>query len=165
MQWPVLPDYGCIVRWPEDGQAFIHPDDVAAATRCFPSERVLMRHAFDGTYYHYRYGETRFRLRPSMWISVKHEGIDIGDQVEVTGRAMERDLFVAEVWGMHYIRRKGRIVYRLRRADQVIPRLYVSDHLKLLTDKSVIRDADIPFPEPKWTGDIEKVERGILDQD
>ena len=56
MEWPILPDYGCIHRWPQDGQGFIHPDDVPVATRCFPSERVFRRDRFDGTYYHYSYG-------------------------------------------------------------------------------------------------------------
>ncbi|MDA8745873.1 hypothetical protein N9N28_14690 [Rubripirellula amarantea] len=162
MQWPPLPDYGCIARWPADGQSFIHPDDVATATRCFPSERVLKRESFDGTYYHFRYGKNRFRLRPCMWLKVQHEGIDIGDQVETIGTGLERELFVAEVWGMHYIRRKGRIAYRLRRGDQVLPRLYSIDHLKLLTDKASVRDGDVEYPEPKWTGDQTNVEKGLL---
>ena len=163
MQWPVLPDYGCVVRWPEDGEGFIHPDDVAVAAQCFPSERVLKRESFDGTFYHYRYGNTTFRLRPVMWLAVKDEGIDIGDPVEVIGIGMERDLFVARIWGMHFIRRKGRIVYRLRRSDQIVPQLYVRDHLKLLTEKSEIRESDIPYPQPKWTGDQDNVEPGILE--
>ncbi len=87
------------------------------ATRCFPSERVFRRDRFDGTYYHYSYGQIRFRLRPSMWLRVQPDGIDIGDAIETTGLAMERELFVAQVWGMYYVRRKGCILYRLRRGD------------------------------------------------
>ena len=123
MQWPQLPDYGCISRWPEDGQAFIHPDDVPVATRCIPSARVLRRDYFDGVYYHYRYGSVRFRLRPTMWLKVKSDGIDIGDLVETTGIGMERELFVAQVWGMYFVSRKGCILYRLRRADTKVPQL------------------------------------------
>ena len=145
MQWPVLPDYGCIVRWPPDGHDFIHPEDVAIATRCFPSERVLKRVSFDGTYYHYQYGSASFRLQPVMWISIKPEGIAIGDLVEVTGVGMERERFVAQVWGMHFVRRKGRIVYRLRRAGQMIPHLYLCDHLNLLTNKSTIRESSATY--------------------
>ena len=162
MQWPILPDYGCIARWPTDGQSFIHPDDVAIAIKCFPSERVLKRESFDGTYYHFCYGKVRFRLRPCMWLQVKYEGIDIGDQVETVGTGLERELFVAQVWGMHYIRRKGRIVYRLRRGDKVIPKLYPLEHLRLLTDKSSVREADFDHTPPQWTGDQTKVERGLL---
>ena len=152
MQWPQLPDYGIIARWPQDGQAFIHPDDVAVATRCFPSERVLRRDHFDGVYYHYSYGDLRFRLRPSMWLTVKSEGIDIGDQVETTGIGLERELFVAQVWGMYYVQRKGCILYRLRRGDTKVPHLYSVGQLRLLTDKSTIRPGDTAHPLPKWSG-------------
>ena len=67
-------------------------------------------------YYHYRYGAARFRLRPCMWRSVRSDGIDIGDMVETTGVGFERELFVAQVWGMHFVTRKGCILYRLRRS-------------------------------------------------
>lgn len=155
MDWPVLPDYGCIVRWPHEGQGFIHPDDVAIATRCFPSERVLRRDRFDGVYYHYSYGTVRFRLRPSMWLKVAYDGIDIGDTVETTGLGMERDLFVAQVWGMYYVQRKGCILYRLRRGDVTVPNLYFADQLRILNDKSKIRPGDTVYPTPKWSGDRE----------
>ncbi len=157
MDWPVLPDYGYIPRWPQDGQGFIHPDDVPIATRCFPSERVFRRDRFDGVYYHYSYGAIRFRLRPSMWLKVKPDGIDIGDSVETTGTALERDLFVAQVWGMYFVRRKGCILYRLRRGDTTVPNLYPASHLRLLTDKSTVRAGDTQHPTPKWSGAGERI--------
>ncbi len=157
MQWPVLPDYGCIPRWPAEGQAFIHPDDVAIATRCFPSERVLRRDRFDGVYYHYRYGKIQFRLRPCMWLKVKYEGIDIGDEVETVGLGLERELFVGHVWGMHYVRRKGRILYRLRRGETLVPRLYPSEQLRLLVDKATVRQGEVEHPAPKWSGQGDKL--------
>jgi hypothetical protein len=157
MEWPLLPDYGCIPRWPQDGQAFIHPDDVAIATRCFPSERVLRRERFDGVYYHYNYGKLRFRLRPSMWLRVKSDGIDIGDTVETTGAALERDLFIAQVWGMYYVRRKGCILYRLRRGETTIPHLFVASDLRLLTEKSTVRPGETTHPAPKWSGTGDRI--------
>lgn len=152
-----FPEYGIFARWPENGQAFIHPSDVSIVRKCIPSERVMRRDSFDGTYYHYRYGDVRFRLRPCMWLAVKAEGFDIGDQVETIGHGMERELFVANIWGMHYIRRKSHIVYRLKRADKVVPNLYTSDQLRLLTDKTELRPSDTAHPEPKWDGSGETV--------
>ncbi len=148
-----FPQYGCFPRWPEDGQAFIHPDDVSVALRCLPSERVMRRDSFDGAYYHYCYGKIRFRLRPCLWLSVKAEGIDIGDGVETIGVGMERDLFVATVWGMHFVRRKGRILYRLRRGDSIVPRLYARHQFRLLNDKATVDEGGIEHPPPQWTGD------------
>ena len=69
----------------ENGQGFIHPDDVAAVSRLLPSPRVFKRTSFDGTYYHYSYGSAQFRLRPAMWLKVAGEGVEIGDQVETIG--------------------------------------------------------------------------------
>ena len=152
MQWPQLPDYGCFLRWPENGQSFIHPDDVATATRLIPSPRVLKRVSFDGVYYHYGYGKLRFRLRPAMWLSVRTEGIEIGDQVETIGIGLERDRYVARVWGMYYIQRKGCILYRLRRGQQMVPNLMPSEHLRLITDKSSVRPGTTSYRSPKWTG-------------
>ncbi|NNE00081.1 MAG: hypothetical protein HKN47_22400 [Pirellulaceae bacterium] len=147
-----FPQYGCFPRWPEDGQGFIHPDDVPVATRCLPSERVFRRDAFDGVYYHYRYGTLRFRLRPCLWLKVNADGIDVGDSVETTGVSLERELFVANVWGMYYVRRKGCILYRLRRNDSLVPRLYPRHQLRLLTDKSKVRQGDVEYPTPQWSG-------------
>ncbi|MEM1067758.1 MAG: hypothetical protein AAGG48_18505 [Planctomycetota bacterium] len=152
MDWPQLPDYGCIARWPQDGQGFIHPDDVPIATRCLPSERVLRRDRFDGVYYHYRYGSLRFRLRPTLWRKVETDGIDIGDQVETIGVGMERELFVARIWGMYFVQQKGRILYRLKRSDKPVPGLFPADQLKLITDKTSLRRGDMEHPKPKWDG-------------
>ena len=141
MDWPPLPDYGCFVRWPEDGQSFIHPDDVPLATRVIPSGRVLCRFRFDGTYYHYRYGQRiQFRLRPAMWLKVDHEGLDIGDEVETRGPQMQREQFIARVWGMYWVPRKGRILYRLRTPDgNPVTKLFVLDDLMLLSQKESVR--------------------------
>ncbi|MFK8111724.1 MAG: hypothetical protein AB8B91_05965 [Rubripirellula sp.] len=161
MDWPPLPDYGCIPRWPQDGQAFIHPDDLAVASRCFPSERVFRRDRFDGEYYHYSYGEIVFRLRPSLWLKVKTDGIDIGDQVETLGVAMERELFVAEVWGMYFVRRKGCILYRLRRGSTMVPRLYTCQQLRLLSTKTSVRPSETIHPTPKWHGESETLKADL----
>tara|TARA_R110002049_G_scaffold72490_6_gene187368 strand:- start:49713 stop:50201 length:489 start_codon:yes stop_codon:yes gene_type:complete len=146
---PPLPDYGCIARWPQDGQGFIHPDDVAIANKLIPSERILRRDHFDGTYYHVRYGRFRVRLKPCLWLPVTDEGIDIGDQVETIGVGMERELFVAEVAGMYYVRRKGRILYRLAKNGKLVPRLYLHEQMRLLTDKSKLSPSDVEYPTPK----------------
>jgi hypothetical protein len=164
MQWPHLPDYGCFIRWPENGQSFIHPDDIATVTRLIPSPRVLQRRSFDGTYYHYQYGQVRFRLRPAMWLAVRSGGIDIGDQVETTGIGLERDRFVAIVWGMYYVQRKGCILYRLRRGDKVIATLYPCDQLKVLTNKAIVRPPTTKYRAPQWDGQGETVPDSNLEE-
>ncbi len=152
MDWPPLPDYGCFPRWPQDGEDFIHPEDRESAMRCVPSERILRREKFDGQFYHYNYGQLTFRMRPVMWLRVKSDGIDIGDEVETVGMLMERELFVATVWGMYYVARKGCILYRLKRGDMAVPRLYAAKDLRLLTRKETVQEGTFDHPKPNWHG-------------
>ena len=157
MHWPPLPDYGCFPRWPTDGDDFIHPDDRNKASRFIPSERVLRRDEFDGTYYHYAYGQLRLRLRPTMWLKVTDDGIDIDDEVETIGTGLQRELFVATIWGMYYVARKGCILYRLKRGEMPVPRLYAAKDLRLLSDKEQIRERTFDYRAPTWdgSGDLE----------
>lgn len=164
MLWPPLPDYGCFVRWPEEGQGFIHPDDVPLATTMIPSPRVLKRVSFDGTYYHFRYGQRQFRLRPAMWLPIRTEGIDVGDQVQTKGMGLERERFVATVWGMYYINRKGCILYRLMRAGRKVPELFTGEQLQVLTNKSRVTAGNTEYPTPKWDGSGETFPDSSFDE-
>ncbi|TWU16045.1 hypothetical protein [Allorhodopirellula heiligendammensis] len=152
-----FPQYGLMPRWPENGEGFIHPEDISIVSRLIPSERVLRRESFDGQYYHYHYGEFRFRLLPCMWLPIAGEGLDIGDDVEAIGVGMERDLFVGVITGMYYVRRKGRILYRLRRGAQMQKRLYLHEHLRLLSTKQHVRPGEIEHPTPTWNGAGERI--------
>ncbi len=155
--WPPLPDYGYFARWPQDGQSWIHPEDVPIVTRVIPSERVFKRVSFDQTYYHYRYGKLRFRLRPAMWIKVDVDGFDVGDAVETIGRGLERELFIGEISGMYFLKRKGRMAYRLRRAGNLVPGLFLADQMRLLNDKARIQEGNVKHPAPKWNGQGERI--------
>jgi hypothetical protein len=97
-----------------------------------------------------------------MWLKVKHDGIDVGDTVETIGAGLERELFVAQVWGMYFVHRKGCILYRLRRGDIKVPRLYSASQLRLLTDKTILRPQDTQYPVPTWNGAV--AERLPLDE-
>nr|WP_231615481.1 hypothetical protein [Novipirellula artificiosorum] len=130
-------------------------------TRRIPSERVFRRESFDGTYYHYRYGQVRFRLKPCLWLQVESDGLDIGDPVETVGVGMERELFIGEVFGMYFVRRKGCILYRLRRGDVVVPNLFTADSMRLLLDKSRIRPGEIAHPTPNVYDRSERM-KGLL---
>lgn len=158
MVWPQFPEYGIFPRWPADGHSWIHPDDVPIVVRCLPSERVMRRESFDGTYYHFRYGKLRFRLRPCLWMKVAAEGLDVGDRVETIGLGMERERFVAQIYGMYFVRRKGRILYRLKKPNQLVPHLFTADQLRLLKSKAKVRASDQQHPQPRWFGKSDGIE-------
>lgn len=146
---PVLPDYGTFPRTPADGTHWIHPEDVSIVRGLIPGNRVFCRYEFEDPYYHFRYGEIHFRLRPCMWLPLPAEGIDIGDRVETIGPAMQQELFVSHVTDMLYFPGERRIRYRLARTPRS-DRYYYAEQLRLLTDKTHLRPSDTPYPRPRW---------------
>ncbi len=147
---PELPDYGAFLRWPGDGSAWIYPDDRAIVMRMIPGERVFRRHRFDGNYYHYQYGETRFRLQPCMWLPIPGEGVDIGDLVETIGFALERELFVGTVLEALFVEGEGRVLYRIDNGGAIEDRLYSREEFKVLTNKLSLRVSGNEHPTPLW---------------
>ncbi|QDU90830.1 hypothetical protein Pla175_42430 [Pirellulimonas nuda] len=87
----IVPRYGYFPRWPQDGDAWLHPEDVEAARSLLPSNRVWRHEAREGRYMVLRYGATRLRVLPALWIETPHEGFDVGDQVEVKPRGGQND--------------------------------------------------------------------------
>lgn len=85
------PKYGYFPWWPEDGNAWIHPDDVAQARSLIPSERVFRRDGEAGEYLLMHYGDVTLRVRRTLWQEVLPEGFEIGDWVEVLSRGMRNE--------------------------------------------------------------------------
>ena len=82
------PKYGFFPWWPENGDEWIHPEDVPAARSMIPSGRVFRRDGARGNYAIFRYGDVTLRVRPRLWQEVTPEGYEIGDWVEVLSRGM-----------------------------------------------------------------------------
>lgn len=137
-----LPDYGTFLHWPEPGIGWIHPDDTALVNQIVPSRRVFRRERFDGAFYHLRYGSTHVRIRPVMWLPLDNEGLDVGDQVEVSGVGLSREPYIGEIIEMEYFRRDREIRYQVRRVDMKQDRSYVAAHLKSLAGKLELTESD-----------------------
>jgi hypothetical protein len=146
---PVLPDYGVFLRSPADGSDWIHPDDHEIVDKMVPSKRVFCRFLYEDGFYHFRYGDISFRLRPCLWLPVRSEGFDIGDRVETTGVGLSQELFVSEITGMVFDDSAGEIRYQLARTP-ISGKLYSAANLRLLSDKTKLREGDTIHPVPKW---------------
>jgi hypothetical protein len=83
--------YGCFLRWPQDGNDWLHPDDVGQARTLIPSPRIFRRDGNDGEFHFLHYGNVTLRVRPTLWQEVSHEGFDIGDRVEVLSHGMRNE--------------------------------------------------------------------------
>lgn len=149
IQWPLLPDMGVYLTWPEQGLLAIHPDDRAIAEELIPSDRVFRRTAFDGTYYTAEFGDRTIRIKPSLWLQVKDEGLKIGDQVEVPSRMMQADPLIGVIIDMRYCQDQSCIRYGLLHGDMPLDYTFLADELILLTSHTHLQPPDFQAPIPK----------------
>jgi hypothetical protein len=85
------PKYGYFPWWPEEGEAWIHPEDVATARAMIPSGRIFRRDGRSGDFMLLHYGDATLRIRPTLWQEVEPEGFEIGDWVEVRSRGLANE--------------------------------------------------------------------------
>lgn len=136
------PKYGYFPWWPEDGDAWVHPEDVATARSMIPSPRIWRR---DGTvdgiadgagdaavdFVVMHYGDVRLRVRRTLWREINAPDYDLGDWVEVRTRGMTNEPHTGQVRELHWDDRAGVVRYCLALADgTVLERSYQADDLK-----------------------------------
>jgi hypothetical protein len=124
------PKYGYFARWPEEGDAWLHPDDVALVRLLIPSMRVFRRDGTSGEFRLFHYGELTFRARPTLWQEVEPEGFELGDWVEVRTRGLANDPRTGAISEMHWDERADRMVYQIIVNDHPLEPRYTSDDLK-----------------------------------
>jgi len=138
--WQV--DYGALLRWPQDGNAWIHPDDREGVERLVPSRRVFRRESFDGEYYHLRYGAIQLRIRPCLWWKVAAEDIEIDDQVEVLSQLGQVEPLIGQVSEKMYDPHQSRIYYLLRNREVQLTREYFYHELQRLNTRPQLRQSN-----------------------
>lgn len=143
---PDLPDYGVYALWPSHGTSWIHPEDVSTAIALIPSRRVFERLAYDGTYYHLRYGAEHFRVLPTMWQTVPALDVRIGDQVEILSDFGQEDPGIATVTDILADLLHNRIEYRLRQRELALPSLVTRDQFRLLSPRFQLHESFYPHP-------------------
>ena len=149
--WPELPDWGSYLHWPENGNDWIHPEDVDLVQSWIPSNRVFYRYEFDGTYYHLKYGERSIRVKPSLWTKVPNEDLHIGDAIEVRNMNMERDPIVATIIEKRFEVEMQRIGYNLLHRELPVDRVYHAEELRSLHPRVELQASewDIVRPVPE----------------
>jgi len=124
------PKYGYFPWWPEDGDSWIHPADVPAARGLIPSGRVFRRDGEDDGYLLLHYGDVRLRVRRTLWQEVLHEGLEIGDWVEVLSRGMRNEPHTGTVREMLWDDRARAIGYQITEAGRFIEQVYLREDLE-----------------------------------
>ncbi|MAT72457.1 MAG: hypothetical protein CMJ58_23390 [Planctomycetaceae bacterium] len=124
------PRYGYYPWWPENGDAWLHPEDVSLARTLIPSPRVFTRDGESGPFVILHYGEVRLRVKRTLWQEVPGEGFEIGDWVEVLSRMRTNDPRTAVICERHWDERERGLRYQVAANDAAIPRWYAAIDLQ-----------------------------------
>ena len=124
------PKYGHFPWWPEDGNAWIHPDDVDLARSMIPSDRVFRRDGTDGEYLLMHYGDIVLRVRRKLWQEVPPADFELGDWVEVLSRGMRNEPRTGVVREVLWDDRARDFRYLITENDVPIEQAYTGDDLE-----------------------------------
>lgn len=135
------PKHGYFPWWPEDGDDWVHPEDVATARSMIPSPRIWRRDgevptpggdgSTSASYVVMHYGETRLRVKRTLWCEAPYEGLDLGDWVEVRTRGLTNEPHTGTVRDRHWDEHAGVVRYLLTRANgTLLDRSYEAIDLK-----------------------------------
>jgi hypothetical protein len=124
------PKYGYYPWWPENGDDWIHPEDVALVRTLIPSDRVFRRDGAKGPYIVLHYGELRIRVVRSLWQEIGGEGYEIGDWVEVLSRGQLNTPRTGTIREVHWDRAARARKYQIFENDQPISTWYYAEDLR-----------------------------------
>lgn len=144
----VDPKYGHFPWWPEDGNDWVHPDDVELARRTIPSPRIWCREGIvpqpdnQGNWVVLHYGKLQLRVERVLWVDLEGEGLEIGDHIEVLPHGMKNDAQLGEIRERHWQPHKSRIAYQITTTDgTLLETWFHAEDLKLV---------DQPLHEPEF---------------
>lgn len=129
------PKYGYYPWWPEDGDDWIHPEDVERAKGLIPSGRVFRRDGEERDMIVLHYGTERLRVSRTLWREVESEGLEVGDLVEVMPRGMQNAPRTGVVREMVWDDDAGGIRYQITEAGVPLEALYTRDDLQPVTPR------------------------------
>ncbi len=124
------PRYGHFPRWPEDGDHWVHPEDVSLARQLIPSPRIWRRDGQHGIFAILHYGTIRLRVLPRMWLQTPRPAHEIGHWVEVRPRGMQNDPHTGRVRHLLWDDHTRQIHYQLEVAQHPLETRYTAADLK-----------------------------------
>jgi hypothetical protein len=132
----VLPKHGFCL-WPEDGEDWIHPNDLELARSLIPSKRIFRKVVCPDPilrelgYVEYSYGDQAFRGLPTLWHEVNSDGYEIGDTVELKSGYGKLRPIIADISEMYWNRHELVIEYKLVKNGVPQPNRYQSSQFRL----------------------------------
>ena len=134
------PKYGYYPWWPQDGDDWLHPEDVKLARQWIPSPRVFRRNGTQGPFVVLSYGDVRLRVLRTLWQEVAWEGFEIGEWVEVLSRGKRNTPRTGIIREMHWDSQDHCMHYQLQENDQPIAKFYKANDLRHVEPTSPLTD-------------------------
>jgi len=139
--------YGYFPWWPEDGDDWVHPEDVGVARRLIPSPRVFRRIESANDWSVLEYGPWRVRVRPTLWEEIAWEGYCLGDWVEVLSQGGQQTFRTGTIREMLWDTRRRGLVYQIEQAGTPIPNRYAASDLRPVELPDERRRGELHRPE------------------
>lgn len=124
------PKYGYYPWWPEDGNEWLHPEDVELAREMIPSARVFRRDGEQGPFVVLHYGDVRLRVKRTLWQEVTNEGFEIGNWVEVLSRGFRNTPRTGTIREMIWDQYDRCLKYQITENDLPIAKEYSAEDLR-----------------------------------
>jgi len=149
------PKYGFYPWWPEDGDDWVHPEDVATARHTIPSPRVFRRDGEHGPFVTLHYGQLQLRVKPTMWQEVPWEGYNVGDWVEVLSRGQKNTPRTGVIREMEWEPRSRSMRYYIDEAGHPVPNAYAAEDLRHVEPVLPVGDPAAAMPVIEPTLDVD----------
>lgn len=157
----VEPKYGYYPRWPQDGDDWLHPEDVAFARTLFPSHKIWKREGQQGGFHVIRYGAQMLRVRSALWQEVPTPDYQIGDWVEVRTRMMKNEAHTGCVVDVEWDEYRGEIVYHIEQRDKRIVNAYTIDDLASIEKPTNYYHSTLASDSPEATEGVDELVEGL----
>ena len=133
------PRYGYFPRWPQDGDAWLHPEDTPRAREVLPSYCIWRRETTTSQYDRMTYGALSLRVLPTMWVEVSGEGIEVNDWVEVKSRLQQNTHRISRVREIQWNHYASAIRYQVECQGMLIANTFCRADLRLLHSPPIPR--------------------------
>lgn len=160
------PKYGHFPWWPEDGNDWVHPDDVAMARSFIPGPRIWCRDGeqplnaeVDQKFVILHYGTDQLRVRPRLWQEIPPPEFALGDWIEVRSRLMTNDPHTGRIREVLWDEVEGAVRYQISVGGKPLERRYEADDLKHVEPTKL--QTDMRLEPPADDQEVEELVEGL----
>ncbi|MGI9430447.1 MAG: DUF6960 family protein [Bythopirellula sp.] len=124
------PRYGYYPWWPEDGNEWLHPEDIEQARQMIPSLRIFRRDGQRGPFVVLHYGQVKLRVKRTLWQEVDAVAFEIDNWVEVLSRCQQNQPRTGTIREIVWDQRARQPRYQILDNGAPIANFFTADDLR-----------------------------------